>query len=276
MSEQLQLRRGTLAQVAAATPQQGEVWVDTTYNKLRVGDGSTAGGWATAMAQRTAVAGAPYTALSTDRIVAYTAISAAETVTLPAAAAFPVGERLLIVDESGACSTTNTITVTPAGTDKVSGLSSSTPVAINIPYGFLALESNGSNAWTVTDSFLAAQAPNGASMQFAVLETLVATTSGTTVTGPSIPANCIVFAVGARTVAAITGATAYEVGYGSGANLYAFGSGLNIAAGSSNYGLIEPSPFYSATPILITATGTFTAGSVRLSIHLAFCNPSTS
>ena len=141
---------------------------------------------------------------------------------------------------------------------------------------FWRSKSNGSNAWTVTDSFLAASAPNGASMQFAVLETLVATASGATVTGPSIPANCIVFSVGARVVTAITGAAAYEVGYGSGATLSAFGSGLAVAAGSANYGLIGPTAFYSATPILLTGTGTFAGGSVRISIHLAFCNPSNS
>ena len=271
MSEQLQLRRGTTSQVAAFTPQQGEVVVDTTLNKLHIGDGATAGGWAGAMAQRTAVANAAYSALVTDRIVAYTSLSAAQTVTLPAAASFPVGERLLIIDETGACSTTNTITVSRAGSDTING---QTSLAINVPYGFLALELNGVGAWAVTDSFLAAAGPNGASMQFAVLETLVSGLSGATVTGPSIPANCIVFSVGVRVVTAITGATAYEVGY-SGA-LSAFGSALAIAAGSTNYGLIGPTAFYAATPILLTGTGSFTAGAVRLSIHLMFASPSTS
>ena len=271
MSEQLQLRRGTTSQVTAFTPQQGEVVVDTTLNKIHVGDGITAGGWAGATAQRTVVLNCGYTPLPTDRMVAYTSISAAQTVVLPAAASFPVGERLLIVDESGACSTTNTIAVSRAGTDTINGQAL---LAINIPYGFVALESNGVGAWTVTDSFLAAQAPNGASMQFAVIETLVAGMSGATVTGPSIPPNCIVFSVGARVVTAITGATAYEVGY-SGA-LSAFGSGLAVAAGSTNYGLIGPTAFYSVTPILLTGVGSFTAGAVRLSIHLMFSNPSAS
>jgi hypothetical protein len=45
MSEQLQLRRGTAAQIAANTPVAGEVWVDTDHNRLTVGDGATAGGW---------------------------------------------------------------------------------------------------------------------------------------------------------------------------------------------------------------------------------------
>ena len=48
MSEQLQLRRGTAAQIAANTPVAGEVWVDTDHNRLVVGDGATLGGWAVA------------------------------------------------------------------------------------------------------------------------------------------------------------------------------------------------------------------------------------
>ena len=46
MSEQLQLRRGTAAQIASNTPAAGEVWVDTDHNRLVVGDGTTAGGFA--------------------------------------------------------------------------------------------------------------------------------------------------------------------------------------------------------------------------------------
>ncbi len=48
MSEQLQLRRGSAAQVAAFTGAQGEVVVDTTNNRLVVQDGTTAGGFAAA------------------------------------------------------------------------------------------------------------------------------------------------------------------------------------------------------------------------------------
>ncbi len=248
--------------------------VDTTYNKLHIGDGSIAGGWAVAMAQRTAVANEDYTALSTDRIVAYTSLSAAQTVTLPPAANFPPGEQLLIVDETGNCSTTNAVTVNRAGSDTING---QTSFAINCAYGFLGLESNGFSAWTIINSFnTVASAPNGATMQFAVIESLVSGLSGASVIGPSIPANCIVFAVGARVVTAIAGATAYEIGYGSGATLSIFGSSLGVAAGSVNYGLIGPTAFYSATPLILTGTGSFTAGAVRLSIHLMFASPSGS
>lgn len=40
----LQIRRGTTAKVAAATPAAGELLLDTQTNRLVVGDGSTAGG----------------------------------------------------------------------------------------------------------------------------------------------------------------------------------------------------------------------------------------
>jgi hypothetical protein len=46
MSEQLQLRRGSAAQIATNTPAAGEAWVDTDHNRLVVGDGSTVGGFA--------------------------------------------------------------------------------------------------------------------------------------------------------------------------------------------------------------------------------------
>ncbi len=45
MSEQLQLRRGTAAQLASFTGAQGEAVVDTTNNRIVANDGSTAGGW---------------------------------------------------------------------------------------------------------------------------------------------------------------------------------------------------------------------------------------
>ena len=289
MSEQLQLRRATAAQVAAFAGAQGEVVADTNYWRLYVNDGSTAGGWATARAQRTAVANAAYTALGTDRIIAYTSLSAAQTVTLPAAANFPVGERLLVVDESGACSATDTITVYANGTDTINGAAHSVAPQINVPFGFLGLESNGSNGWTITDSFLAALGPNGASMQFVVLEFLQSSLSGTSVTcSTQIPANCIVFSVGVRVVTAITcsgSPTGFNIGDqasqgDSGASSTRFGSNVNLAAGSTNYGLVGPFGNYSATNILLTPAGgsspSFTAGAVRLSIHLAFCNPSAS
>ena len=102
MTEQLQLRRGTATQVAAFTGAQGEVVVDTTNNRLVVQDGATAGGFAAAKLSdiatttRTAVSDAAYAVLATDELVAYVALTAARTVTLCAASAYPAGARLTI------------------------------------------------------------------------------------------------------------------------------------------------------------------------------------
>ena len=149
----MKLRRDTAANLATFTPAQGECVVDTTNNRLCVGDGSTANGWALAKltevtntAHRTAVADAAYTATTADRIIAYTSITAARAVSLPAASAFPVGTPLWVVDESGAVTGTNYIAINRNGSDTINGASS---VALTGPYQAVAIESNGSNGWGI-------------------------------------------------------------------------------------------------------------------------------
>jgi hypothetical protein len=282
LSEQLQLRRGTASQVAAFTGAQGETVMDTTNNRLVVSDGSTAGGWPAAKLVevitngRTPVSDAAYSALTTDRMIAYTALSAARVVSLPPASAYPTGTRLLIVDETGNCSTTKTLTISPNGSDVIDG---ATSAIVNVAYGFIGVESNQSGEWTTVDQgFMPAlaniaAAAHGANLQIGMLETLVTLSGGSTNASVQIPANCIVLAVGARVVTAITGATSFEVGVSG--NLSQFGSGLSISAGSTNYGLIGPTAFYSATTLTITATGgSFSGGQVRLSIAYMLANPS--
>ena len=282
MSEQLQLRRGTASQVAAFTGAQGETVMDTTNNRLVVSDGSTVGGCPAAKLVevitngRTPVSDAAYSALTTDRMIAYTALSAARVVSLPPASAYPTGTRLLIVDETGNCSTTKTLTISPNGSDVIDG---ATSAIVNVAYGFIGVESNQSGEWTTVDQgFMPAlaniaAAAHGANLQIGMLETLVTLSGGSTNASVQIPANCIVLAVGARVVTAITGATSYEVGVSG--NLSQFGSGLSISAGSTNYGLIGPTAFYSAATLTITATGgSFSGGQVRLSIAYMLANPS--
>ena len=284
MSEQLQLRRGTSSQVAAFTGAQGETVMDTTNNRLVVNDGSTAGGWPAAKLSevitntRTAVNDAPYSVLATDRMVAYTALSAARVVNLPASTAYPTGTRLVIVDETGNCSTIKTLTIAPNGADVIEGVATA---AVNVPYGFIGLESNQAGEWTIVDQgFMPAlaniaAAAHGANIQIGVLETLVTLSGSSTTASIPIPANCIVLAVGARVVTAITGAPSYEVGVSG--NLTQFGSALAIGAGSTNFGLIGPTAFYTNTNLIITATsGSFTGGQVRLSISYLLANPSAS
>ncbi len=258
MSEQLQLRRGVYSSgVNAFTGAQGETVVDTTFNRLYVNDGFTVGGWAAGREQKTAVPDTAYSVLVTDRVVGYSTLTAARAVTLPAAANWPPGALLTVADESGNCSTTKTITLNRSGSDTING---QTSIAINVPFAYVTLEANPTaNTWTVLGSFLAATAPNGANMQFAVIESWVSNMLGATVTGPSIPANCIVFSVGARVGTLITASgspTGFEVGVSG--NLSQFGgsgAGIGFTVGTTNYGLIGPTAFYSATPILLTPVG---------------------
>jgi len=96
--------------------------------------------------ERTAVADAAYVASFGDSLIAFTALSAPRNVTLPAASSYPVGKRLMVVDESGACSSTFTIGILRAGSDTING---GTNAAITAAYGYLALESDGVSKWTI-------------------------------------------------------------------------------------------------------------------------------
>ncbi len=117
---------------------------------------------------------------------------------------------------------------------------------------------------------------NGSNVTMVVAEQLVSSLSGASVTASlQIPAGSLVFAVSAFVVTAITGTTSFEIGYSG--NTSAFGSGLGVAAGTANQGLIGPNPFYSATALVLTATGgVFASGEVRLStIYLTFTPPAS-
>ncbi|MCW2275039.1 hypothetical protein GJ654_09935 [Rhodoblastus acidophilus] len=152
MSVQLKRRRDTAANVAAFTGAQGELIVDTTNNRLTVHDGATPGGWPVAklseviLAARSTVTDVNYTILTTDRMIGVSALTAARTLTLPSAASFPTGVTLGIFDESGAASSTITATIAASGSDRIDGAAS---IAINSPYGFVLLQSNGGTKWTL-------------------------------------------------------------------------------------------------------------------------------
>lgn len=90
-----------------------------------------------AFTARHAAADADYTVTAADYVVAYTSISAARAVALPAAASGNDGQEVVVVDESGSCSGTNTITV-----GSVAGGS----VVLGAAYAFARVRSNGS-AW---------------------------------------------------------------------------------------------------------------------------------
>jgi hypothetical protein len=154
MSVQVRRRREAAAFLSTFVGAQGELLVDTTNNRVQVHDGATPGGFAAAKLSevitntRTTVADSNYTALPTDRLIAYTALSAARVLTLPAASSYPTGTQLVVVDEAGTCSASNTITLGRVGTDLVNG---ATSVTVASAYGFVALVSNGTARWTVVD-----------------------------------------------------------------------------------------------------------------------------
>jgi len=272
---QVQYRRGTASQVAAFTGAAGELAVDTTNNRVVVQDGSTAGGWPLAGANRVAVSDANYTLAAAYNIIAYTAITAARIVTLPAAASYPSGTRLLIVDESGNCSTTKSITISRAGSDTVDG---QTGAVIAMAYGFVALESNGSNAWTVVDQSAAAMpSPNGANANFAYIEQLI-TCSGATTAIP-LGVTCIVMALSLRVVTAVTGCASITVNDNQNGNGH-WGSGIGLSAGTTNAGVASPGPYYNGvTTLALAAVGggaSFTGGTMRVSALVMIVNPPTS
>ena len=164
MSVQVKRRRDTAANLASFVGAQAELLVDTTNNRVQVHDGVTAGGWPAAkLAEtvtntRTAVSDAAYAALATDRSIAFTALTAARVVTLPASGAYPTGTRLVVFDESGACSATNTITLVRAGADTIDG---ATSAILSSAYGYLALQSNGAGKWTIVDQATSNLGPVG-------------------------------------------------------------------------------------------------------------------
>jgi hypothetical protein len=101
-----------------------------------------------AVAARTAVADANVTPTDTSRAIAFTSLSAARQVLLPAANTMTAGRTIDILDGSGSASATNTISLVPNGTDTIAG-SNTTQVAINVPRGRTRLVCNGANGWDV-------------------------------------------------------------------------------------------------------------------------------
>jgi hypothetical protein len=182
---QVQYRRGAATQIASFTGAAGEMVVDTTNNRVVIQDGGTAGGWPAAKLSevqtntRTQVNDGNYTALTTDRTIAYITLTASRTIALPAAASYPTGSRLLIVDESGNCSAIKTLTLSANGSDLIDGASSA---FLSTAYGYLAVECNGANKWTVIDQV--GMTLNGLSGSVSIVagDGAVVTASGSTVT----------------------------------------------------------------------------------------------
>lgn len=133
-----------------------------------------------AAASRVSVSDANYALSLPYSIVAYAAITAARTVSLPATTSYASGQRLLVIDESGACSATKTITLSANGTDKIDNAATA---VISQPYGYIEIEANGSGKWTISDQGPQVNALNTLTGQVALAATdgLNISASGSTI-----------------------------------------------------------------------------------------------
>jgi hypothetical protein len=108
---------------------------------------------------------------------------------------------------------------------------------------------------------------NGQSTQLGQSTVLLTGLTGATRTATAlIPANALVIGVTARVTTAITGATSFDVGDGTTANL--FGDDVAVALDTTSNNTIAPTRYATATNVVLTANGAnFTAGAVRLTVH---------
>lgn len=129
----------------------GTLAVTLSGTALPIANGGTAGTSAAAARANLnidsfhAVADANYTVLATDKFVLYSSISAARVITLPAASALNAGQRLVIGDESGSVSATNTITINRVSSDTING---ATSYVVVTPYSEIELVSDGIALWS--------------------------------------------------------------------------------------------------------------------------------
>lgn len=116
-------------------------------------------------------------------------------------------------------------------------------------------------------SLTAAASPGLANTRLEIREEETTVLGATTSTAIVIPARSIVLAVSTRTTVAVTGATSYNCGVSG--DVSKFGGSLGVAKNASNVGVVGPTAYYADTPVLLTAAGgNFTAGKVRVAVHL--------
>lgn len=97
----------------------------------------------------TPVNDANYQCLVSDVQVGMVALTAPRTILLPDVDAFPLGQDLVIADESGACSEATTITIQPGpGTgDIIGGPEGATTIVLSSPYQAVRFRRGAANLW---------------------------------------------------------------------------------------------------------------------------------
>lgn len=111
----------------------------------------TVGDALAAAAQRghTTVSDVDYQCLATDVQVGIVSLTAPRMISLPDVDSFPLGQDLVIADESGACSDTLTITIQPGpGTgDIIGGPEGATTIVLSSPYQAVRFRRGAANLW---------------------------------------------------------------------------------------------------------------------------------
>lgn len=103
-----------------------------------------------ALRARTEVDDTNYGVQNTDRYVAVAAITAARTLTLPAANTLDAGQSIYIVDEVGGLDDTKTLTIARGAADTIDGANS---VVLSSPYAAVRLTSNGATKWKLESAY---------------------------------------------------------------------------------------------------------------------------
>jgi hypothetical protein len=110
--------------------------------------------------------------------------------------------------------------------------------------------------------------PGNRSTATTVAQLLAATTTISSI----IPAGSLVLGVTVRVFQQVTGATSFQVGWGSGGTLDDWGAtiGLTVSTVSTGANFTQTSPLFfpTATSVLITANGSnFTGGRIQVTVH---------
>jgi hypothetical protein len=124
--------------------------LSTAYGGIKLRSNGTNAWNVVAGSAVTPVNDSGYTCNPDDHVIAFTALTAARTVTLPLAANYVPGQRLIVMDQAGLATSTHTITVIPQGADTINGLTSAPP--INTASGFLGIVCDGISKWTIVDT----------------------------------------------------------------------------------------------------------------------------
>lgn len=207
--------------------------------------------------QRTPVGDANYTVVSTDTVIAYTSISAARTVNLPAASSFAAGRQLYVYDDSGLATSGNTISISPNGTDTINTVASPFAV-INQAYGGVLVESNGSTGWLVRQQAMVGDVTSTAFIGNS-LSTTIASHAVSNAKFRQGVARSVVGVTGNATadVADIQGTANQALVVNSGGTALAFGTVAVAGGGTGDTG----TAWSSYTPTLACGSGSLTTSS---------------